>query len=293
MRTGRISKEDVWLAFHSTLWKTLIYPLPALNLSIEDCDKIMAPVLVYLLPAQRICRNFPRALVYSSIKYMGIGIKHLYMTQEILRIKDILTHTYHSSTTGLLYRSTFELFFLELGMGTDISAIPEDVIQALTTDTLCKSTSLFLSHHKLELCHDIVIKPLRENDQPIMLTFLHLRPDTSELIALNCCCLYLQVYWLSEICTGDGITVTEDAWRGKRFDLTHKLLHWPRQNKPSKSDWIIWQVFIKKAFIVRGLRLKHTLGNWLHLEDTWEWYFSPGMPFSIYRWRMVLLLPST
>jgi hypothetical protein len=32
MRTGVIPKDDAWLAFNSTIWKTLLYPLPALRL---------------------------------------------------------------------------------------------------------------------------------------------------------------------------------------------------------------------------------------------------------------------
>jgi hypothetical protein len=94
MRTGSISKEDAWLAFQSTIWKSLSYSLPALNLSQEECDHIMKPVLQYLLPAIRVCRNFPRSLVYAPEKYMGLGVKHPHTIQEILRLKDILSHVY-------------------------------------------------------------------------------------------------------------------------------------------------------------------------------------------------------
>ncbi len=144
VRTGRIPKEDAWLAFYSTIWKTLLYPLPALNLSKEECDRIMAPILHYLLPAMGICRNFSRTLVYNSPKYMGLGLQHPHTIQEILQLKDIINHTHRRSTTGKLYRSSFEILFLELGMGTDIGGIPQQVFQTLSTDTLVKSTCLFL-----------------------------------------------------------------------------------------------------------------------------------------------------
>ncbi len=94
MRTGRISREDTWLAFYSTLWKTLTYPLSALNISKEEHEKILAPVLTYLLPAMGVCRNFPRTLVFSSIKYMGLGLKHPFTIQEISRLKDVINHTF-------------------------------------------------------------------------------------------------------------------------------------------------------------------------------------------------------
>jgi hypothetical protein len=51
---------------------------------------------------------------------------------------------------------------------------------------------------------------------------------------------------------------------------------WPQQQKPSANDWRIWQLFLKKTFILRGLRLLITLGKWLQWDNDWEWYFSPS-----------------
>ncbi len=94
MRTGKISKSDAWVALTSTIWSTLMYPPPALNLTKKQCEFIMSPILNYALPAVGICRSFPRTIVFSPIKYLGLGIKHLYTLQEISRIKYILLHTY-------------------------------------------------------------------------------------------------------------------------------------------------------------------------------------------------------
>jgi hypothetical protein len=168
MRTGKIPKDDAWPAFHSTIWKTILYPLPALNMTPAECDRIMAPILRYLLPAIGVCRNFPRSLVYNSPQYMGLGLKNLFTTQEILRLKDILIHVYRRNTTGKLYRNSLELLIIELGMGTELQLIPQDLLGALATDTFIKSTCLFLQSYQLELHHDISVPPLREGDRLIM-----------------------------------------------------------------------------------------------------------------------------
>jgi hypothetical protein len=55
MRSGKIPKDDAWLAFQLTIWKSLLYPLPALSLSPEACESIMRPLLHYLLPAIGVC----------------------------------------------------------------------------------------------------------------------------------------------------------------------------------------------------------------------------------------------
>lgn len=53
--TGSISKNEVWIALHSTIMRTLIYPLPALQLTKKECEAIMAPILQYCLQALGVC----------------------------------------------------------------------------------------------------------------------------------------------------------------------------------------------------------------------------------------------
>jgi hypothetical protein len=69
LRTGTISKNEVWMALQSTIMRTLSYPLPALRFTRSQCEAIMAPILQYCLPALGICRNFPRKLVFSTFDY--------------------------------------------------------------------------------------------------------------------------------------------------------------------------------------------------------------------------------
>jgi hypothetical protein len=108
-----------------------------------------------------------------------------------------------------------------------------------------------------------------------MIELQSLSPTIEELSALNRCRIYLQAYFLSDICTGDGLTLLEDAWKGKRFKVPFKTNAWPNQQKPSPKDWTLWQTFIKRAFLGRGYRLKSPLGSWLQVDKDWEWYYSP------------------
>jgi hypothetical protein len=70
----------------------LCYPLSAINLFQAQCNLLMSPLLKY----------FCQPLVYAIIsleplyyKYMGLGIKHLYMMQEICHIKNIMMLPLH------------------------------------------------------------------------------------------------------------------------------------------------------------------------------------------------------
>ena len=155
MQTGTISRSEVKTSLISTIWHTLIYPLLALNPSKADCEKIMAPILQYCLPAMRYCCNFPRDIVFCPAKYMGVNILHLYTLQEILRIKGIIYHTTHNTGTGSFYRISLELLLIELGMDTDLSLISYERFSALATPSLVKSTWQFQYEKNVRLQHDI------------------------------------------------------------------------------------------------------------------------------------------
>ncbi len=197
----------------------------------------------------------------------------MHITEELLRLKDIITHIFQHTNTGKLYKTSWEMFFVKLGLGADLNHIPTDVIQALATDSLVKSACLFLNAHHWSLQHDIQIPPLGQGDRLLMPLFLSHNPPMYDLAILNHCQLFLQVSYVSEICSGDGLSVSDDALRGRRFEVPHKVLSWPNQQRPGAKEWVVWQSYLRKSLLSRGLHLLYPLGKWLFLEDTWEWHY--------------------
>jgi hypothetical protein len=100
IRTGRLKHAEVHLALHSTLWKTLSYPLSCTTLTKKQCEDIMAPALFQALPAMGICRYFPRSVVYGPLSRMGLAIPHIHSLQEISRLKDMIHHSALGTFTG-------------------------------------------------------------------------------------------------------------------------------------------------------------------------------------------------
>jgi hypothetical protein len=47
---------------------------------------------------------------------------------EVLRLRNIILHTYRSSTMGDLYKVSIELLFIEIRISADILSIPQDII---------------------------------------------------------------------------------------------------------------------------------------------------------------------
>jgi hypothetical protein len=273
MRRGKLSKTDVWTALQSTIWRTISYPLPALNLSKKQCKDIMRPLLLYCLPSLGICRNFPRALIFGPMEYSGLGFKHLFTDQEIARLQEIVTHTSTSTMTGNLYRLSLELLILELGADPALEQISLPYINSCATPSLVRSTYIFLKTHQLIMRHDIYLTPRREADSLLMPAFLSTGASMEECVRLIKCRMYLRVCFISDLATSDGLLLSKDGWSGIPFLSTSTAR--PKQGRPTRADWQIWQKYLKLAFLVRGRRLQHSLGGWLSTPPLWKWFLSP------------------
>ncbi len=193
LRTGSLTKNEIWLALHSTILRTLTYPTPALRLSRIQWDAILAPLLRYCLPVLGVCRNFSRSLVFSTLDYMGLNIQHLHTLQEIARLKDIVLHTFNHTLTGRLYQASIELLFLELGSSQPLDRYDMEVLERLTTNSLVKSTILFLKQYNIVLKHSINFKLQRENDSTIMEQLMGTGLPLQDLVICNHCRIFLKV----------------------------------------------------------------------------------------------------
>lgn len=235
MRTGSISRQEVWLAMTTTVWHSLCYPLSSINLSKHQCKQLMKPLLQYALPALGVCRTFPRDIVFAPSQFGGLGIRHLYTTQEITLLKDIISHTARGSLLGELYRQSLSTLILEIGLGTKLHQINYTLYGPLVTCSLIKSLWSFFCTHQLDLHHNIDLLPQCLDDQPIMPAITSLNLPPHQLICINRCHLYLHSYWLSDLTDGSGEVIVDNAWLGRPMH-PDRADTWPRQGKPSPSD---------------------------------------------------------
>jgi hypothetical protein len=129
--------------------------------------------------------------------------------------------------------------------------------------------------------------PTRVNDQCIMDTIINLPSITASwLRAFNRCRVYMQVTYLSEISTADGLWIARTSWIGQRL-RNHPLL-WPKQPAPGPNSFRIWRRLLATAFLLGHRRrvcsrtidlvLHQPLRAWLPksswLRSCWTTFFS-------------------
>jgi hypothetical protein len=149
------------------------------------------------------------------------------------------------------------------------------MIDLLATDSLIKATWCFLFSHGITLVHNVTLELPRENDVFIMETFYSLAIPRDDIKKCNHCRMFLRALYLSDITSGDGTQILEEAWQGEPYIPPYKSRSWPSYGKPPKTYWEIWRKWLKIAFLERGRRLKTTLQCWRTFDPDWPWYTDP------------------
>ena len=155
VRTGYLQRHEVWVALHSTILRSLDYPLPATSLTFQQCSWIMAPVLQAALPAMGVSRSFPRAMVHAPLSLSGLGIPHLFHSQGINHLQSVLDHTTRQTITGQLLQASLEALIIEGGIGPSILHQPYSTFSHWVTPSWWKQLWYFMDLYDITLHHNI------------------------------------------------------------------------------------------------------------------------------------------
>ena len=85
-----------------------------------------------------------------------------------------------------------------------------------------------------------------------------------ELCSINRCRLYLQVFYLSDIVSGNGRKLLHEAHEGQILTQRQSKWQWPWQTRPPNSDWKLWRIAITDVWINSETDLlTQPLGKWI------------------------------
>ena len=200
VRTGFITHNEELHSLHSTIMKTLKYPMEAISLTKDQWNYIMMPILKSVLPQSSIIHNFPRDILYAPTSLFGMGLMHPYYKQHLKQLSLVLKELQKQDITAEWLTSTLEQLQLESGLPcTDNDWQLPCPSSNLTKHWLHHLLS-FCDSHKISI-HDTCpqLSKFMSQDNYLMQEFIKASFDHSSLCALNECRMYLRVITLSDI----------------------------------------------------------------------------------------------
>jgi hypothetical protein len=217
IRTGMLQRDEAWHALHSTIMKTLEYPMDANNLTRKQWDYVMAPLLKSTLPCSGVVRTVPRDLLYGPDTFTELGIVHPYYKQNLKHLDLVLRETLTPSITSDLLRSTIEQLKLEIGIPCQDGDWQLTIFSPCLTNCWLRDLLIFCEEEEISLVDTSPFPPLFSSaDSYLMQAFADVGYRDDDIATLNQCCLFLHALSLSDLCTADGLSITYDAYNGRR-----------------------------------------------------------------------------
>jgi hypothetical protein len=93
----------------------IAYGTPATTLSFKECDDLQKPVVNEILPKMGITSKPPRAVVFGTARYGGIGLDHLAAVQSNGKLQYLPGHLRCQYTTWQLIHMMMEFTQMEYG----------------------------------------------------------------------------------------------------------------------------------------------------------------------------------
>jgi hypothetical protein len=275
LQAGCLPRHLTWLAWKTTIQKTLEYPLAVTTLSRAQCSKLTSIVARYALPRCGVVSSFPRAIMHAPLQFGGLQIPDLYIEQGIAHISKLVRYSQTSRhSTGILLRHSCEAFKLEGGCSGPIFSLP-GVLEAVMTPSWVTHTWRFLREFGIEVIDDIPdFKPRRLNDQLLVPLFIKLGYAGRSLLLLNQCRLFLRVTWLSDLVTADGSQFEATAFSPDFCKCYEDGYQYPRQGNPSREAWRLWEQALQRM-CNKQRALTQELGSWVSRESIVWWYDAP------------------
>ena len=281
VQVGHLQPDEMFLATHSRVMKSVSYSLAAMAFTKKECNYIMAPILQASLTKSHISGKFPRDVVFGPIEEMGLGYSDLYTLQGVSHLHSLVYYLpMADDITGQLIRHNFEAARVDIGLGGDFLMYEYQSFSRHCTNSWVKCVWQFIDHHKISFSESITSEQVlkRDNDQVIMFHIIQLsKYGTTDLLRINACRLYLQAYSLSDLITGDGNRFTMEAWLCERDPLRRSTTVWPTQQQPNHKSRVLWKQAIKLAFPRSpNKQLLTPLGHWYHEQSRhiWTWFFN-------------------
>ena len=200
------------LCFHSSI----VYPLSVCHLSQNQLHKLQSSYLSISRNKLGLPRSHPDALLFGPRRYGGLGILNLQIEAALSGVETIVRNLRTTGTADNIITLFLHKWQQASGMSHPLLQYPSIHAPHLEGHYYTHIRS-FLATHQLSLeIHGIdILTPPRENDECIMDVACDSDVFTDkEIRKIFYCKNYLEVKWLSDMCTADGEQLLAGPFEG-------------------------------------------------------------------------------
>ena len=272
MTEGTIYKKAASVALTSTIYRTVVYRLPATQFDDKQCTKLNFALHNEIIAKIGINKRIALAYRYGPPSHNGLGFMNVRLEQFVSHLLEFILHANRSTLNGLVTNAQIEVCQLHTGTESHLWRIPFPTIAKLIPSCEIRYMLQECHHYNIQLCGNYSKPTLqRTNDFFLMDNIFESHFSQKEIIKINHCRLYLQVLMLSDIATGDGCRVDPNMYNGDITTSRRSNLKWPRQKKPPPSSWKLWRLAIDTVWS-QHKTIVPPLGAWINTpHQHWTW----------------------
>ena len=270
---SHLPNDEKLMAYKNYLVPALKYKLISTNMTYRECEHLEKKLSPIIFNAHGIQRNCHRAPLYSSSKYLGMNIQHIYHMQGIEKLQLFLMLIRRAESEAALLEISMRYTQLELGLPQHFFTYNYDKCCNYITPTWithiwsyvdsCGATLKFTNPYKYDLP--------RENDFFLMEALINeSKIDIVNIRIFNQIRIHLRLISASDIIQYTSSTkIVDYIWNGKNF-RTSKI-KWP-WTKNFPKQWIgIWQSILRNIILPKIQT--RPLGRWKKKSHQ-EWKYA-------------------
>jgi hypothetical protein len=281
---SRLNRSATLWSYLMYLMPKLAYPTPALTLTQEECQRILSPSLMAVLPKLHVNRHTARSIVHGPASLGGLHLPTIFSEQSSGQLSYFTSHVGLGDKTGKLLLISLTYLQLLSGSCSPVLNLPFPTYKKWIEPSWLLSfwSFMFKVGYKITIKQQWVPTIPRKYDSSLMDQFLKLGFTDTQLCTLNRCRVYLQVIFLSDITSADGSIIIPECKQGVRLADRVSVLQWPIQERPSSSAWTLWTQALQH-FENRN-RLLIPLRQWVgETHQRWRWFVTPTKKHIFYR----------
>lgn len=267
MKSSSLTQKECYISATTAMFKTILHSLPACSFTKNECKQLEVLLYGFLLPKMGISSKFPLVYRYAPHKFQGLALLQIYLHIIIEKLKLFLPNVTKKSQLGLSFQASLETIQLEIGSASQFFRLRFHDFGFLTPISWLATLWEGISWYNIQLMPGTwTLQPPRQHDVSLMDALINDHSFThDEITSVNRCRLYLRVFFLSDIVSGDGTTILQDAYDGVRSTQWISRWRWPRQSRPPPRDWNLWRIAIRDVWArSETMKIQTPLLAWHH-----------------------------